>query len=61
MASIRWRPSTIDAVVSYVVELELAGGASPAESAPGPSADSEPDSPLDDEVSRLERELGFRS
>jgi acyl-CoA synthetase (AMP-forming)/AMP-acid ligase II/alkylation response protein AidB-like acyl-CoA dehydrogenase/acyl carrier protein len=57
-----WNFSTIDALVSYVVDAERGSeGATRAKTDLLPVGDSNPDSILDDEVARLERELGFHS
>jgi len=57
-----WNFPTIEALVGYVVDLESGPGGDARPKAPSePAPDSSPDSALDDEVARLERELRFRS
>jgi len=56
-----WNFPTIDALVTYVVEIEHAPGADATPTIASQAEELHPQSPLDDEVARLERELRLRS
>jgi alkylation response protein AidB-like acyl-CoA dehydrogenase/acyl carrier protein len=57
-----WNFSTIDALVSYVVDAERGSARGPSDKTDSrPASSSVTESTLDDEVALLERELGFHS